>query len=125
MILNLARFWRAQVRARRAVIIFWKSSTPQLSLEKNRSKAPLGNVLECFEGLCAYVDSTQRSTLKWFPRGNDFLPKFLKFFFLILRNQMSNQFISTIIFLNESSEYWTHSVLSPKIFGPLDLNPLY
>ena len=38
IILNLTRFWRAQVCARRAEIIFWKSSLSQLSLEKKLSQ---------------------------------------------------------------------------------------
>ena len=50
MILNLTRFWRAQVCARRAEIIFWNSSTSQLSLEKKiKSIALLDQILAKYE----------------------------------------------------------------------------
>ena len=55
---------RAGARAARSNYFLEKFNTSAFTGKKIRSKAPLGNVLECFEGLCAYVDSTQRSTLR-------------------------------------------------------------
>ena len=55
---------RAGARAARSNYFLEKFNTSAFTGKKIRSKAPLGNVLECFEGLCAYVDNAQRSTLR-------------------------------------------------------------
>ena len=55
---------RAGVRAARRNYFLEKFNISAFTEKKIKSKALLVNVLECFEGLCAYVDNAQRSTLR-------------------------------------------------------------
>ena len=55
---------RAGVRAARSNYILEKFNISAFTEKKIKSKAHLVHVLECFEGLCAYVDNTQRSSLR-------------------------------------------------------------